>query len=167
MSTEMSAPSPLDLNGNVSDNWRKFLQRFKIYLLATEKDQKPVAQQTAIFLHVAGEEAMEVYNTFTFGENEDRTNLEHVIDKFTNYCTPKKNVVFERYQFFSRAQSSGEAIELFVTDLKKKSLTCEFGDLRESLIRDRIVCGVTSQQLKERMLYQDSQPINKIPKFKK
>ena len=64
---------------------------------------------------------MEVYNTFTFGENEDRTNLEHVIDKFTNYCTPKKNVVFERYQFFSRAQSSGEAIELFVTDLKKKS----------------------------------------------
>ena len=95
---------------------------------------------------------MEVYNTFTFGENEDRTNLEHVIDKFTNYCTPKKNVVFERYQFFSRAQSSGEAIELFVTDLKKKSLTCEFGDLRESLIRDRIVCGVTSQQLKERML---------------
>ena len=49
MSTEMSAPSPLDLNGNVSDNWRKFLQRFKIYLLATEKDQKPVAQQTAIF----------------------------------------------------------------------------------------------------------------------
>ena len=90
MSTEMSAPSPLDLNGNVSDNWRKFLQRFKIYLLATEKDQKPVAQQTAIFLHVAGEEAMEVYNTFTFGENEDRTNLEHVIDKFTKYCTPKK-----------------------------------------------------------------------------
>ena len=60
--------------------------------------------------------------------------------------------MFERYQFFSRAQSSGDAIELFVTDLKKKSLTCEFSDLRESLIRDRIVCGVTSQQLKERML---------------
>ena len=62
--------------------------------------------------------------------------------------------MFERYQFFSRAQSSGEAIELFVTDLKKKSLTCEFGDLREreSLIRDRIVCRVTSQQLKERIL---------------
>ena len=90
MSTEMSAPCSLDLNGNVSDNWRKFLQRFKIYILATEKDQKPVAQQTAIFLHVAGEEAMEVYNTFTFGENEDRMNLEHVIDKFTNYCTPRK-----------------------------------------------------------------------------
>ena len=62
--------------------------------------------------------------------------------------------MFERYQYmyFSREQSSGEAIEPFVIDLKKKSLTCEFGDLRESLIRDRIVCGVTSQQLKERML---------------
>lgn len=110
----------------------------------TEKDKKSTAQQTAIFLHIAGEEAMEVYNTFTFTEDQDRTNLEGVIEKFKNFCTPKKNGAYERYQFFSRTQTSREAIELFVTDLKRKSLTCKFSDLRESLIRDRIVCGVLS-----------------------
>lgn len=152
MSAELSTPAPLDLNGNVSDNWRKFIQRFRIYLQATEKDKKPSALQTAVFLHIAGEEAMEVYNTFTFDKEADRTDLELVISKFKDYCTPKKNVVFERHQFFSRTQNVGEAIDLFVTDLKKKSLTCEFGDLRESLIRDRIICGLASQHLKERML---------------
>ena len=38
--------------------------------------------------------------------------------------------------WFSKIQSQ------FVTDLKTKAQTCEFKDLKDSLIRDQIVCGI-------------------------
>ena len=44
--------------------------------------------------------------------------------------------------FNQRNQKDGERIDDFVSELKRLSVTCEFGGLRDSLIRDRIVGGV-------------------------
>ena len=42
--------------------------------------------------------------------------------------------------------------KLSKSELKRLSLTCEFGDLRDSLIRDRIVEGVSSHKLRGELL---------------
>ena len=42
--------------------------------------------------------------------------------------------------------------KLSKSELKRLSLTCEFGDLRDSLIRDRIVGGVLSDELRGELL---------------
>ena len=57
-------PSPLELTGNVAESWKKFKQRFQLYLDATGGSEKEDKQQTSIFLHVFGEAALEVYNMF-------------------------------------------------------------------------------------------------------
>ena len=75
-----------------------------------------------------------------------------VIQKFEEHCEPKQNVSYERYKFFSRAQESGETIDQYVTVLRKLSETCEFGTLRNSLIKDRIVLGVSNCNTGERLL---------------
>ena len=49
--------------------------------------------------------------------------------------------------FNQRNQKEGERIDNFVSELKRLSLTCEFGDPQDSLIRDRIVGGVLSGEL--------------------
>ena len=36
----------------------------------------------------------------------------------------------------------GETIDQYVTDLRTKAHSCEFGELRDSLIRDHIICGI-------------------------
>ena len=36
----------------------------------------------------------------------------------------------------------GETIDQYVTDLRTKARSCEFGELRDSLIQDRIICGI-------------------------
>lgn len=41
---------------------------------------------------------------------------------------------------------------VIVTDLKNKALQCEFGDLKKSLIRDRIVCGILNEACRARKL---------------
>ena len=54
--------------------------------------------------------------------------------------------------FFSRNQENGESIDHYVTVLKTMSNTCEFGDLKESLIRDRVVFGIQDNSVRERLL---------------
>ena len=45
-----------------------------------------------------------------------------------------------------------ETIDQYVTELRTKARTCEFGDLTDSLIRDRFICGIPDNGLRERLL---------------
>ena len=47
-------------------------------------------------------------------------------------------------RFQQRAQGVNESIDLYVTGIRVKAKTCEFGVLTYELIRDRIVCGIKS-----------------------
>ncbi|UYV63588.1 K02A2.6-like [Cordylochernes scorpioides] len=94
-------PSELTLHGNVAENWRRFKQRLMLYLEATEKATKPDKLKVAILLNFIGEEALEVFNTFHLKEDEAE-NFDLVINKFDDFCEPKKNVILKDSNFFQR-----------------------------------------------------------------
>ena len=54
--------------------------------------------------------------------------------------------------FNTRNQRDDENIDQYVTDLKKKAQTCEFHDLKDGLIRDRVVCGIRCDKTCSRLL---------------
>ena len=51
-----------------------------------------------------------------------------------------------------RNQRSDESFDQYLTDLKTKAQSCEFNDLKDSLIRDRIVCGIICDKTRSRLL---------------
>ena len=71
---------------------------------------------------------------------------------FKIYCNPRKNITFERHKFNIRNQEENESIDQYVTVLRTLAATCEFQTLHDGLIRDRIVCGIRNQTIKERLL---------------
>ena len=81
-------------------------------------------------------------SNYTFALSEtDQTKIEVVISKFEEYCTPKKNVTYEQHVFNTRVQGATEGIDAYVTR-----------ELHDSLIRDRIVCGIPSNVVRKRLL---------------
>ncbi|XP_057709985.1 uncharacterized protein K02A2.6-like [Corythoichthys intestinalis] len=98
-------PAALQLTGNVAENWKRFKQRFELYLAAIGADEKSAKMKASLFLHVVGEEALEVYNNFTFAAEADKMKL--------------------------------------------------------SLIKDRIVCGITDNSLRERLLRESDLDLEK------
>lgn len=148
----LQPPNSLSLTGNLSENWRRFKQQFEIYMTATGIDRKDDNIKSSTFLHVIGPESLEIFNTFTFDNDDDKKKLKPIMDKFESYCNPRKNLTYERHIFNTRIQQTGETIDAYVTDLKNKAALCEFGTLKESLIRDRIVCGVKSDEVRARLL---------------
>ena len=147
----MKPPEALSLHGNVSDNWRRWKQRFELYLTASGLDKKDSKVQRCTLLHVIGEEALEVFNTFQFGE-EERDDLTSLLKKFSEHFEPQTNITYERHVFNTRVQMAGETIDQFVTDLRMKAKTCAFESLRDSLIKDRIVVGILEDGTRARLL---------------
>ena len=67
-------------------------------------------------------------------------------------------IIYERYTFWSLQQEEGEPIDAYLTRLKVKIDTCEYNkegwpaSVRQELIRDKFVFGLTDDSLKERLL---------------
>lgn len=61
-------------------------------------------------------------------------------------------MTFERHGFSTRTQKEGEPVDAFVTELRQKASVCEFGELKDSLIRYRIVCGIRSDTVRAGLL---------------
>ena len=103
-------------------------------------------------LNCARSDAIEEYTYFTYGPEESADSFADVCKKFEELCQGAKNVIYERLVFNQRSQKEGERIDNFVSDLKRLALTCEFGTLKDSLIRDRIVGGILSDELRGELL---------------
>ena len=115
---QLPLPMPLTFKGNVAENWRRWIQQFRLYLNATGFDKKPQQKQCSTLQTVAGAEALEIFNTFGLSKGE-LVKIEVVISKFEEFCTPKNNVTYERHVFNMRAQGVTEGVDAYVTELHK------------------------------------------------
>ena len=59
-------PDTLSFQGNLAEGWRRWKQQFKVYMVTSGKNDKGDEVKAATFLHIAGPEALEVFNLLTF-----------------------------------------------------------------------------------------------------
>lgn len=150
MTDHVKQVDALKMTGNLSENWRRFKRNFDIFMTAAELTTKPDLTKVSTLLNAIGEEAVDVFDTFGLTE-EQRTQYNVVVKAFADFCTPKKNEVYERYVFYQRKQKEGEVFDLFLMDIKKLVRTCGFAD-ENQMLRDQIVMGIADQRLQTRLL---------------
>ena len=98
-----------------------------------------------------GKQADDIFISFEFTAEQEK-NYEEVKEKFEYYfIVKKKKKIFERAKFNSRSQRAGESVDSFITDLFGLARYCNFGALKEELIRDRIVVGLQNRELSEKL----------------
>ena len=83
--------------------------------------------------------------------NESKITYQELKGKLDQHFGDRKNVIVERANFNQRKQKPGEPIDNFIQDLHKLAAECEYGNLKEELIRERIVVGVLSDSLSEEL----------------
>ena len=76
--------------------------------------------------------SIEEYSHFVFNAGESNECYDDVCKKFKELCEGARNVIYERLVFNQRNQKEGERIDNLVSELKRLSLTCEIGDLKET-----------------------------------
>ena len=137
MAQDFKAPESLVFSGNanLSDDYRKWQQKFDYYLLASGKSEKDGNVKVAVFLTCIGDEGIDIFNNFTWENEEDQHDISIVCGKFKEYCEPRKNTVIERYKFWNLHQNDMSADDMstdeFVNELKTKSKNCDFREQRD------------------------------------
>ena len=71
--------------------------------------------------------------------------------KFDSFFSVRKNVVIEHTKFNKRSQLPDEPVEQFITSLYNLAADCNFRELKDKLIRDRIVVRIRDASLSERL----------------
>lgn len=156
----LSIPTPAKLDcgaEGVQTQWIRWKREFELFaeLAMESKEQK---QKIRMLQYLIGEKGREIYETFQFCKadgtkmpDKDVT-LENVLDAFDKHFNPKQNETVLRYRFFTRTQAPQETFESFLAGLQTLAVPCNFKDLLPGLVRDRIVCGINSDGLRERLL---------------
>lgn len=159
----MGSLTPLCMVDDMAINWKKFKRQFNTFIDAYH-EAATESRKVAILLHSAGDEAAEVFESFQLND-ADKKKLDIVLKKFEEYYVPSTNVTYQRYVFFNRRQEDGEAYEHYMATLKNLSLTCELGELRNSLVKDVFISGIRDKNIQEKLLNTADININKALKI--
>ena len=67
----------------------------------------------------------------------------------TNHENPKRNPFAQRFQF---NRKTGESASQYMTELRRLSQYCKYSDSLDSMLQDRLVCGVNHDRTQQRLL---------------
>ena len=89
-----------------------------------------------------------------FATNEsDRYAIQPVLQMYTDYCTPKVNVPFERHMFHSRKQQPDEDVMAWYSQMPKIGANCAFDEITsDEIYRVHLVSGVYEDSVREKLL---------------
>jgi len=132
------------------ETWEKWFQRFESFRSASSLGSKAGEVKVNTLIYCMGGEAEDILDSLNLSD-ADRKKYKNVTEALQKYFVPKRNVIFERAKFNQRTQMEGESVDTYVTNLYKLAENCKFGELRDQLIRDRLVVGLRDYKLSEKL----------------
>ena len=132
------------------ESWVSYVERLGHYFVAN--DVKEDEKKRAILLSSCG------INTYTIIRNLFAPDLpasksfEEIVAAAGKHFNPKPSSIVQRFRFNSRVRKDGESVAEFISQLRKLSEHCEFGDTLDNMLRDRIVCGINDVRIQRRLL---------------
>ena len=69
-----------------------------------------------------------------------------------NHSQPAPKTIAERFRFYKRDRKGGESVSIYISELRKLSEHCEFGDKLSEYLRDRFVCGLNNERVQQKLL---------------
>ena len=87
-------------------------------------------------------------------EEEEKERVTSILDGLEKYFKPSLKVTYKKFIFNTCDQQSHETIDEYVNKLRGLSETCEFGTLKDSLIKDCVMLRTKNKQVRVTLLNQ-------------
>ena len=107
-------------------------------------------------MYLTESKGREIYDTIYFVARPTKRTFNQVIEAFDGHRNLMRNKPVGQYKFFSTVQATNEPLQNFVAELKFLTVTYNFRNLKYSLVRNRIICGIKHKQLREALLKEPS-----------
>ena len=137
--------APENFEFSCPEKWPTWRKRFDRYRDATDLGRCKQSRQVNVLIYSMGERAEDILETSSLSA-DDKLNYDKVVAFFDQYFIGTRNVIYERTKFNTRFQGD-ESVDEFLCDLHTLASHCDYGVLKEELIRDRFVVGLRDQKV--------------------
>lgn len=155
MATSFPLPA-LPLEWSQAESW---LEQFGFYSVGANI---PNNRKKATFLANCGVDAYNLIRSLilpisltevrvVFDEPNAENNEISIVQTLSNHLRPRRILHYERYKFFNCFQKQRK-IQEFVADLRTKSSTSDFADLKDALLLTQFIIGLNDSKLREKFL---------------
>lgn len=151
-------------SSDLPETWKTWKEQFTLYVELTMPNAEEATKRN-LFHILIGEEGRQLLNTWRSDDVAAGITVKDAMRRFDELWNPKRNETVARYAFFTRDQATGENVDEYVTELRVLASTCNLEQLKDSLIKDRIVCGTNDNGLRERLLREEDLTLEKCLKI--
>ena len=87
--------------------------------------------------------------------NPSAKTFKELSDLVKGHHNPTQSVIVEQFKFNSRNRNAGESVCNYAAELRPLTMYCDYGDVLEDMLRDRLVCGINDERVKRTLLSKD------------
>ncbi len=143
----ITPPAPFDFEPS---SWPTWIRRFERFKTVSGLNEKEGEYQVNSLIYTMGDKADDILTSLRLTA-EQMEGYDSVKEAFDEHFVGVRNIIYERAKFIRRCQEAGETAEQFITDVHRLAEHCNYGVLREEMIRDRIVVGIRDAKLLEKL----------------
>ena len=126
------------------EEWPQYVERLGHFFTAngiTTADKKK-----AVLLTVIGPTTYQLLRSLMAPDKPGNQSYANIVEVLTKHFRPTPSEIIERYKFHR-----GESVATYVSELRRLSEFCNYGDTLEVNIRDQIVLGINDEAIQKRL----------------
>ena len=131
------------------DSITAYVERVTLYFQANGIEEN---KQVAVFLSAIGAKTYSLLRNLTTPALPKDKTFVQLVEILKTHFEPRPLVIAERFNFHKRAQKMDESVRDFAAELRRLTIHCVFGEHLDEALRDRFVCGLTSETIQKRLL---------------
>ncbi|XP_055545325.1 uncharacterized protein LOC129730199 [Wyeomyia smithii] len=116
----------------------------------------PESSQKALFITLSGPAVFEELKLLYPARDLSTLQYAEIIKKLKERFDKKESDLIQRFKFYNRVQGEDESAENFVLAVKLQAEFCEFGEFKDTAIRDKFLMGVFNKDLQQKMLSEEN-----------
>ena len=145
------------------EEWQQYVERLSFFFVANGIET--AEKKRAVFLSVVGAPTYKLLRSLVSPAKPDDKTFTQLVEILSKHFKPTPSEIVERFKFHSRFRKPGESVSTFVAELRRLAEFCNFGDSLETMIRDRLVCGINDEQIQKRLLAESELSYKKAVKL--
>ncbi|XP_021378372.1 uncharacterized protein K02A2.6-like [Mizuhopecten yessoensis] len=137
------------------ETWEHYTERLGQYFVANgigNEEPGDKEKRRAILLSVCRAKVYTLMSDLSAPTKPSEKTYEDLVVLVKEHSAPKPSEIEQRYKFHNRFRKTGESVSQYIAALRNLSEHCNFGGTLETMIRDRLVCGINEDRIQRRLL---------------
>ena len=142
-----------------TETWQLYVDRLKQFFEAN--DVKAHGKKRAILLSVCGADTFKLISSLVAPDKPGDKTFDELLSLTKDHFSPKPSIIVERYKFNSKVRQPGQSVSQFVAELRHLAQDCDYGEILNDMLRDRLVCGISDDRIQRRLLSESTLKFDK------